>query len=140
MNLAWISSALVSSARSPDELRAISHFGPNDRAQCRKRRGPTFGCFSGILQPFSTFCTNEANRQNIMETTIQYERYNQRVLKIAYSRNKTRLDGERKSRFAHAWFRWRGLPFPAGARGRIEGGIEGGLRVERGIDNEQIVN
>ena len=64
MNLTWISSALASSARSPDELRAVSHFGPNEpEPNAASAEGQPPAVRVKFLQPFSTFCTNEANRQ-----------------------------------------------------------------------------
>jgi hypothetical protein len=57
-----------------------THFGPNEP----EPNAATVGGRPSVVEwnsfnHFSTFSTNEANRQNIMKTTIQHERYNLRV-------------------------------------------------------------
>jgi hypothetical protein len=36
------------------------------------------GFASEYVQPFSTFCTNEANGESVTKTMLQHEQYNQR--------------------------------------------------------------
>jgi hypothetical protein len=59
-------------------------------------RSTIAGFASEYVQPFSTFCTNEANGESITKTMLQHEQYNQRGYKYEYSRKVCAADPSKR--------------------------------------------